>query len=242
MSGMGKAMMGTGEAEGEKRAELASEAAINNPLIDDYTLKGAKGLLVNITGGNDITLFEVDEAANKIRAEVDPTADILIGSTIDESMNGKVRVSIVVTGLGGEVVKNKPTLSVVQNRNHGYSKPNLFNNIQSPYSNYSQQAFVQTGYQATQTNAPMASATTNHPSPISGANALDVNTIHETEQNITREVNTNYEELQKNIPLDNYLTENFVNEDENLDVLDTNPIEEQSLLDVEKNIKDANIK
>jgi len=243
MSGMGKAMMGTGEAEGEKRAELASEAAINNPLIDDYTLKGAKGLLVNITGGNDITLFEVDEAANKIRAEVDPTADILIGSTIDESMNGKVRVSIVVTGLGGEVVKNKPTLSVVQNRNHGYSKPNLFNNIQSPYSNYSQQAFVQTGYQATQTSAPMASATSNQPAPISGANALDVNTIYETEQNTTVEVNTNYEELQKNIPLDNSLAENFVNEDENLDVLNTNPIEEQSLLDVEKNIKEdhANI-
>ena len=126
MAAMGKAMMGTGEAEGEGRALKAAEMAISNPLIDDYTLKGAKGLLVNITGGNDITLFEVDEAANKIRAEVDPTADILIGSTIDESMNGKVRVSIVVTGLGGEVVKNKPTLSVVQNRNHGYSKPNLF--------------------------------------------------------------------------------------------------------------------
>ena len=123
-TGMGKAMMGTGEAEGQDRANIATQMAIHNPLIDDYSLKGAKGLLVNITGGNDITLFEVDEAANKIRAEVDPGADILIGNTIDEAMTGKVRVSIVVTGLGGEVVKNKPTLSVVQSRN-GYSQQNL---------------------------------------------------------------------------------------------------------------------
>ena len=240
MSGMGKAMMGTGEAEGEKRAELASEAAINNPLIDDYTLKGAKGLLVNITGGNDITLFEVDEAANKIRAEVDPTADILIGSTIDESMNGKVRVSIVVTGLGGEVVKNKPTLSVVQNRNHGYSRPNLFNNAHSPYSNYSQQAFTQNGHQANLSNAPMASATTNHSAPISGSNALDVNSIYKTEQNVTHEINTNYEELQKSAPIDNSVTEDFISEDQNFDSLDASSIEEQSSLNIEENTIENN--
>ena len=240
MSGMGKAMMGTGEAEGEKRAELASEAAINNPLIDDYTLKGAKGLLVNITGGNDITLFEVDEAANKIRAEVDPTADILIGSTIDESMNGKVRVSIVVTGLGGEVIKNKPTLSVVQNRNHGYSKPNLFNNAHSPYSNYNQQAFTQNGYQANLGNAPMASATTNHSASISGSNALDVNSIYKTEQNATHEINTNYEQLQKNIPEDNSITEGFISGDQNFDSLDASPVEEQPSLNIEENVTENN--
>jgi cell division protein FtsZ len=240
MSGMGKAMMGTGEAEGEKRAELASEAAINNPLIDDYTLKGAKGLLVNITGGNDITLFEVDEAANKIRAEVDPTADILIGSTIDESMNGKVRVSIVVTGLGGEVIKNKPTLSVVQNRNHGYSKPNLFNNAHSPYSNYSQQAFTQNGYQANLSNAPMANATTDHSASISGSNALDVNSIYKTEQNATHEINTNYEELQKSIPVDNSITEDFISGDQNFDSLDASPIEEQPSLNIEENVTENN--
>ena len=239
MSGMGKAMMGTGEAEGEKRAELASEAAINNPLIDDYTLKGAKGLLVNITGGNDITLFEVDEAANKIRAEVDPTADILIGSTIDESMNGKVRVSIVVTGLGGEVVKNKPTLSVIQNRNNGYSRSNLFN-AHSPYSNYSQQAFTQNGHQTNLSNAPMASATTNHSAPISGSNALDVNSIYKTEQNVTHEINTNYEELQKSAPIDNSVTEDFISEDQNFDSLDASSIEEQSSLNIEENTIENN--
>jgi cell division protein FtsZ len=94
-------------------------------LIDDYSLKGAKGLLINITGGNDITLFEVDEAANKIRAEVDPSAEILVGSTFEESLGGKMRVSIVATGLGGEAaINNKPVVSMmrhINNRNNGYS-------------------------------------------------------------------------------------------------------------------------
>jgi cell division protein FtsZ len=125
MKGMGKAMMGTGEAEGDKRAVMSSEAALSNPLIDDYSLKGAKGLLINITGGNDITLFEVDEAANKIRAEVDPSAEILVGSTFEESLGGKMRVSIVATGLGGEAaINNKPVVSMmrhINNRNNGYS-------------------------------------------------------------------------------------------------------------------------
>lgn len=89
MKGMGKAMMGTGEAEGDKRAIMSAEAALANPLIDEYSLKGARGLLINITGGNDITLFEVDEAANKIRAEVDPSAEILVGSTFEDALDGK---------------------------------------------------------------------------------------------------------------------------------------------------------
>ena len=88
MSGMGKAMMGTGEAEGEKRASDAADTALKNPLIDEYSLKGAKGLLVNITGGSDLTLFEVDEAVNKIRAEVDPEAELIFGSIEDEKLNG----------------------------------------------------------------------------------------------------------------------------------------------------------
>jgi cell division protein FtsZ len=125
MKGMGKAMMGTGEAEGGKRAVMSAEAALSNPLIDDYSLKGAKGLLINITGGNDITLFEVDGAANKIRAEVDPSAEILVGSTFEESLGGKMRVSIVATGLGGEAaINNKPVVSMmrhINNRNNGYS-------------------------------------------------------------------------------------------------------------------------
>jgi len=113
MKGMGKAMMGTGEAEGDKRAIMSAEAALANPLIDEYSLKGARGLLINITGGNDITLFEVDEAANKIRAEVDPSAEILVGSTFEDALDGKMRVSIVATGLGGEATinNNKPVVS-----------------------------------------------------------------------------------------------------------------------------------
>ncbi len=99
MSEMGKAMMGTGEAEGERRALDAAEAAIANPLLDDMSMKGAKGVLINITGGMDITLFEVDEAANRIRAEVDEEAYIIVGSAFDEGMDGTMRVSVVATGI-----------------------------------------------------------------------------------------------------------------------------------------------
>ncbi len=113
MSSMGKAMMGTGEAEGENRALAATELALNNPLIDDYSLKGAKGLLVNITGGEDIKLFEVDQAVNKIRAEVDPEAELIFGAIKDENLNGKMRVSIVATSLDGETPDSKPKLSNV---------------------------------------------------------------------------------------------------------------------------------
>ena len=99
MSEMGKAMMGTGEAEGERRALDAAEAAIANPLLDDTSMKGAKGVLINITGGTDITLFEVDEAASRIRAEVDQDAYIIIGSAFDNDLQGKMRVSVVATGI-----------------------------------------------------------------------------------------------------------------------------------------------
>jgi len=99
MSEMGKAMMGTGEADGDKRALEAAERAISNPLLDDVTMKGAKGVLINITGGEDMTLFEVDEAANRIREEVDPEANIIFGSTFEESLEGAIRVSVVATGI-----------------------------------------------------------------------------------------------------------------------------------------------
>jgi len=99
MSEMGKAMMGTGEAEGERRALDAAEAAISNPLLDDASMKGARGVLINITGGNDMTLFEVDEAANRIRSEVDSDAYIIFGSTFDDSLEGHMRVSVVATGM-----------------------------------------------------------------------------------------------------------------------------------------------
>ena len=134
MSSMGKAMMGTGEAEGEDRAIKAAEMAISNPLIDDYTLKGAKGLLVNITGGKDLKLFEVDEAVNKVRAEVDPEAELIIGAITDSSLDGKMRVSIVATALDGQQPEAKSVINMVhriQNRNPGYSD---FSNVGSAQS------------------------------------------------------------------------------------------------------------
>ncbi|MGA7581872.1 MAG: cell division protein FtsZ [Pseudolabrys sp.] len=99
MREMGKAMMGTGEASGEKRALTAAEAAISNPLIDDASMKGAKGLLISITGGKDLTLYEVDEAATRIREEVDQEANIIVGATFDETLEGVIRVSVVATGI-----------------------------------------------------------------------------------------------------------------------------------------------
>lgn len=156
MKGMGKAMMCTGEAEGEKRAEKATKAALLNPLIEEYSLRGAKGLLVNITGGTDLTLFEVDEAVNKIRAEVDPEAELIFGAIEDENLTGKIRVSIVATSLDGQEPETKPVISMVhrlQNRNVGYSG-NVVN--------------------ATVTNQATLNAT-------EGATALDINRV--TDQN-----------------------------------------------------------
>jgi cell division protein FtsZ len=171
---------------------------------------------VNITGGNDITLFEVDEAANKIRAEVDPGADILIGNTIDEAMTGKVRVSIVVTGLGGEVVKNRPTLSVVQNRN-GYSGHNLFNNN----STNQQQSNSYAAYMSNQPYMPTSvtnpSMSTTQSTHVSGANALDLGTINQSNQSITPDIKTNYQEIQENIKIEDPIEQDFLRDEPNLD-------------------------
>jgi cell division protein FtsZ len=108
MREMGKAMMGTGEAEGDKRALTAAEAAISNPLIDDASMKGARGLLISITGGRDLTLYEVDEAATRIREEVDQDANIIVGATFDESLDGMIRVSVVATGIDQAVAQRPP--------------------------------------------------------------------------------------------------------------------------------------
>jgi cell division protein FtsZ len=105
ISEMGKAMMGTGEAEGEDRAQRAADMAISNPLLDDVTMKGAKGVLINITGGPDLMLFEVEQAANRIRAEVDPDANIIFGNTILDDMEGRIRVSVVATGIDAELTR-----------------------------------------------------------------------------------------------------------------------------------------
>jgi cell division protein FtsZ len=113
MREMGKAMMGTGEATGEKRAILAAEAAIANPLLDEVSMKGARGLLISITGGNDLTLYEVDEAASRIRQEVDEDANIILGATFDQNLDGMVRVSVVATGIDSE---GMPAFNPVETR------------------------------------------------------------------------------------------------------------------------------
>ena len=170
MSSMGKAMMGTGEAEGEGRAINAAEMAINNPLIDDYTLKGAKGLLVNITGGNDLKLFEVDEAVNKVRAEVDPEAELIIGAITDPSLDGKMRVSIVATSLDGQQPESKSVINMVhriQNRNPGYSD---FQNTDSSQSiNFSNS---------------MASTITEGATALKLENEVQQETVQEVEQSV----------------------------------------------------------
>jgi cell division protein FtsZ len=195
MASMGKAMMGTGEAEGEGRAIKAAEMAVSNPLIDDYTLKGAKGLLVNITGGKDLKLFEVDEAVNKVRAEVDPEAELIIGAITDSELDGKMRVSIVATSLDGQQPETKSVINMVhriQNRNPGYSD---FSNV-----------------------GPTASFnfTTSSSSPVShGANALklenEVTSDMANQQAIKEEVNQvnhqYHEELLKNQEVENTIEE-----------------------------------
>src|ERR1041385_1808237 len=135
MSEMGKAMMGTGEAEGERSAIDAAEAAINNPLLEDVSMKGARGVLINITGGTDMTLFEVDEAANRIREEVDPDANIIFGSTFDEKLAGKMRISVVATGIDAELdAQARPVLGTraagggdagLRDTGSGYTQPIL---------------------------------------------------------------------------------------------------------------------
>jgi len=184
MKGMGKAMMGTGEAEGEKRAEEATNAALLNPLIDEYSLKGAKGLLVNITGGADLTLFEVDEAVNKIRAEVDPEAELIFGAIEDENLTGKIRVSIVATSLDGQEPETKPVVSMIHrlhNRNTGYA-----NNLKSTLAN----------------NQATLSAT-------EGATALNLNNVVEESENIQHESKQNIaEDAPNNSALENVSIEN----------------------------------
>jgi len=195
MASMGKAMMGTGEAEGEGRALKAAEMAISNPLIDDYTLKGAKGLLVNITGGKDLKLFEVDEAVNKVRAEVDPEAELIIGAITDADLDGKMRVSIVATSLDGQQPESKSVVNMVhriQNRNPGYSD---FSNMGSPAFNFS-----------------------NTSSPIShGANALKIENemIQEQEQiNVENNMISEQVSSENEVQTERVVEDTTVNENE----------------------------
>jgi cell division protein FtsZ len=132
MSEMGKAMMGTGEAAGDKRAVLAAEAAIANPLLDETSMRGARGLLISITGGNDLTLYEVDEAASRIRQEVDEEANIILGATFDSALDGVVRVSVVATGIDlAAIAQIEP--AHVQSRPEPMARPRLFAPLRSAH-------------------------------------------------------------------------------------------------------------
>ena len=201
MASMGKAMMGTGESEGEGRALKAAEMAVSNPLIDDYTLKGARGLLVNITGGKDLKLFEVDEAVNKVRAEVDPEAELIIGAITDSELDGKMRVSIVATSLDGQQPETKSVINMVhriQNRNPGYSD---FSNVgPTPSFNFS----------------------SNNIGPVShGANALKL------ENEIVSE-NVNQQMVQENISYsNNQYHEELLKNQEAESVVDNTSIEDE---------------
>ena len=177
MSGMGKAMMGTGEAEGDQRASEATDQALKNPLIDDYSLKGAKGLLINITGGKDLTLFEVDEAVNKVRAEVDSEAELIIGAITDPALEGKMRVSIVATALDNQGPQTKPVVSMVHRIHNG----------NFGYRDNSEKTLV--------LNQPTLSAT-------EGATALDINTTIEQNKAVEPQKQTN-EPSFENISIEN---------------------------------------
>ena len=194
MSGRGKAMMGTGEAEGEQRATEAADQALKNPLIDEYSLKGAKGLLINITGGKDLTLFEVDKAVNKIRAEVDSEAELIIGAITDTSLEGKMRVSIVATALDNQGPQIKPVVGVVHRlhtRNSGY--------------NNSSQTLV--------LNQPAINAT-------EGATALDLNNVIEENKIIESKKTQTKDEALKNISIENA---SYLQNIENMSKDDTSP-------------------
>jgi len=211
MSSSGKAMMGTGEAEGENRSMAATELALNNPLIDEYTLQGAKGLLVNITGGSDIKLFEVDQAVNKIRAEVDPEAELIFGAIKDENMNGKIRVSIVATALNGS--ESKPYLNLVNNSNNG---PNT-NRLQSQGDNLFNTNFIEK----------------NISNSIDGANALKLDESYEIknkeEQSALLDNFEDNEEKKIN-------TEEFINMNFNKDIPSGVSIESASYMESNSNV------
>ena len=202
MASMGKAMMGTGEAEGEGRAMQATEMAINNPLIDDYTLKGARGLLVNITGGKDLKLFEVDEVVNKIRSEVDAEAEVIIGAITDSELEGKIRVSIVATSLDGQQPESKSVVNMVHrihNRNPGYSDfSNIgssaafnFSNTSSPISHGANALKLENEIVQEQNQEHLNSNLTNdqelHTSSLESESVVEDSSVNEMEKSFTQE-------------------------------------------------------
>lgn len=207
MAEMGKAMMGTGEAEGERRALDAAEAAISNPLLDDVSMKGARGVLINITGGYDMTLYEVDEAANRIREDVDGEANIIFGSTFDERLNGRMRVSVVATGIGAApATMHSQQRAATASAQHatqtatdgfGITRPVTGNNIFSAFSGFNQAA--------TQTAATQETSFAETIRDVAEQQAMDEQDIGSTE-----ELPEDFVELtDEGQPEEVHMTENF---------------------------------
>ncbi len=195
MSEMGKAMMGTGEASGDGRAVAAAEAAIANPLIDDVSLKGAKGLIINITGGKDITLYEVDEAANRIKQEVDEEANIIYGTTCDDRLEGLVRVSIVATGIDANAVSSslsEENFAPIAINNEIYKKEDVKTNDTQPtlYSD-----------SENQNNSTDSSASLHEEFQVNSKNndAINYNDLNNFDSNTSLEKNENNERVENSI-------------------------------------------
>jgi cell division protein FtsZ len=251
MSSMGKAMMGTGQAEGEGRAVKAAESAINNPLIDDYSLKGAKGLLVNITGGKDLKLFEVDEAVNKVRAEVDPEAELIIGAITDETLDGLMRVSIVATALDGQQPEPKSVINMVhriQNRNPGYTEFSNSGSTQSFQFTNNSNSIITNGANALKIDQDIKtdelssgntdSSDVNEVSSTFTSEVAEQTEVHKTAQTNTDFEHKNQEHISENNGLENFElsdeeTPELFNSDINEEVLntteETNSEEEEDL-------------
>ena len=237
MSSMGKAMMGTGQAEGEGRAVKAAESAINNPLIDDYSLKGAKGLLVNITGGKDLKLFEVDEAVNKVRAEVDPEAELIIGAITDESLDGLMRVSIVATALDGQQPEPKSVINMVhriQNRNPGYSEFTNSGSTQSFAFTNSNNSIITNGANALKIeeelkNEELSSKSIDRNDANESSSTINSEALEQTETPVANSVNSEFESnIDEQVPENNGL-ENFeLSEDDAPELFNSDANEEVS--------------
>ena len=245
MSSMGKAMMGTGEAEGENRAKAATEMALNNPLIDEYSLKGAKGLLINITGGKDITLFEVEESVNTIREEVDPEAEFIFGAIKDENMNGKIRVSIVATSLDGEVHHSKTVLNMVDRiQTKGNNQPdNLFSKTIQPDLNTMNSIEGATALKLndeleldnlkkTEAENKLNNINENIPSGLSIESASYI------ENNLDSKINLKEDELGSEHTPNLFIEENFNNEPEHQDLSENREEKNEELFNQDTNEDD----
>ena len=216
MSEMGKAMMGTGEASGEGRAVAAAEAAIANPLIDDVSLKGAKGLIINITGGKDITLYEVDEAANRIKQEVDEEANIIYGTTCDDRLDGLVRVSIVATGIDSNVgISAKPLES--------FAPININNEVYKSQSSFDENVVGSNIIEDLDHSEEIIDSKTENTQETKIAeDEHQLQTLEETTTNVEQDSTLSESNIQESDNITDYIEEEVSNQYENIDNENTN--------------------